>query len=409
MIREQKHWQFEFFDSKQSLTRNETDPTKILAELMAIGFANVHVHLADEELELRQSKKGQIHLSRRKRVKTLEPQVEHNRRKQSILSDDSPNHLLQTMGIIGADGKIRASMRSKFTQINEFLKLLSHALDRTALLKRDRPITLLDCGCGSSYLTLAVHDYLNSIRKHPTEIIGVDVNDAVIRSSMEKAERLGAMGLSFRCGTIGAMDVPADIVLALHACDTATDDAITQAIRSRATLLLSVPCCHKHLNRQLGGDGASSVLRPILRHGLLKERMAEMVTDSFRALALRIMGYRTDVVEFVHLEHTARNVMIRAVRTPALEIESAIQEYQELKRFWNVVPYIETALGEEFQRRLSSKGVFEGEGLVAHRQTERDSEDDERGKDLDGDARAGAQAVYEGQESDQQQTGCDGG
>jgi SAM-dependent methyltransferase len=242
-------------------------------------------------------------------------------------------------------------MRGKFTQLNEFLKQLSHTLDAAGFAKLDRPVEILDCGCGSSYLTLAAHHYLTHIRGIPARLIGVDVNDELIRASIQKADRLGAGELNFTTGRIGELTVRPDVVLALHACDTATDDAVVQAIRSEAKILLSVPCCHRHLNQQLKMDGPGAVLRPLLRHGLLHQRTADLLTDTFRALVLRIHGYKTDVVEFVGTEHTPRNLMIRAVSGAPADPQF-IQEYQELKQFLGVTPFIETALGAEFSERI---------------------------------------------------------
>ena len=154
-------------------------------------------------------------------------------------------------------------------------------------------------------------------------------------------------GLAFECGDVSRV-LPAhvDVMIALHACDTATDDAIAQAIAAEATVVLSVPCCHHHLNDQLRAEGPAEILRPILRHGILRERTADLVTDAFRAHALRIMGYRSDVVEFISPEHTARNLMIRAVRAGPAGDARHVREYIEMKRFWGVTPYIEQAIGE---------------------------------------------------------------
>jgi hypothetical protein len=149
------------------------------------------------------------------------------------------------------------------------------------------------------------------------------------------------------------VEARADVVLALHACDTATDDAIAQAVRCEAKLLLSVPCCHHHLNEQVRAEGPAAVLRPVLRHGILRERAADLATDGFRALALRILGYRTDVVEFVSPEHTARNLLIRAVRGAPVGEPVFVAEYAEMKRFWGVTPYIEQALGEGFRQVIA--------------------------------------------------------
>ena len=273
----------------------------------------------------------------------------HNRVKDVPLPEGKPDRLLEVMGIATPDGRVRPTMRAKFTQINEFLKQFRHALDDTDLARLDREVTILDCGCGSSYLTLAAHHYLKVLGV-PARVLGVDVNDDVVRKSADRAGELGANGLFFECRKIGTVDVAADVLIALHACDTATDDALAQAVRSGAQLLLSVPCCHHDLNKVIGPTGPSEVLRPVLRHGIMLQRAADLVTDAFRALALRIAGYRTDVVEFVATEHTPRNLMIRAVRGLAPGDAEHVAEYREMKRFWRVTPYIEKVLGEPFQQ-----------------------------------------------------------
>jgi hypothetical protein len=261
------------------------------------------------------------------------------------------------MGILTRAGHVRPRLRGKYMQINEFLKQLTHVLDEAELRTLGRPVAILDCGCGASYLTLAVHHYLQDVLGLAAHIRGVDVNDELIRKSIERSDRLGAECLEFSCGPIGAVDARADIVLALHACDTATDDALAQAVRSEARILLSVPCCHHDLNDVLRPQGPAEVLRPLLRHGILQQRTADLVTDAFRALALRIMGYRTDVVEFVSTEHTARNLMIRAVRGAPIGEEALVSEYLEMRHFWGVTPYIERALGEPFQQLLTASGM----------------------------------------------------
>jgi hypothetical protein len=199
---------------------------------------------------------------------------------------------------------------------------------------------------------LAVHYYLNEVLHLPAHILGVDVNEEVIQKSMKRAESLGD-GIDFTCGPIGRVDAHADIVIALHACDTATDDALAQAVRSEARLILCVPCCHHDLNRSVRARGEAEVLRPILRHGILRERTADLLTDAFRSLALRILGYRTEVVEFVSPEHTARNLMIRAVRGASVGDAALIREYRDLRTFFGVTPAIERKLGERFQEMVN--------------------------------------------------------
>ena len=360
-LRGERHVQFAYQSAKKVVTKN-FPPAEVdapLDELLGHGFAGVHISLRTEEIDIRTSRKGRVHVGRHTMGEARSAEAEpHNRVKDVPLPEGTADRLLEVMGIATADGHVRASMRAKFTQINEFLKQLRHALDDTDLTRTGRAVEILDCGCGSSYLTLAAHHYLNDVLNVPARILGVDINDDVIRKSIDKADKLGANGLTFECRRIGTADVTADIVLALHACDTATDDAIAQAVRSEARLLLSVPCCHHDLNKVIRADAAGGVLRPMLRHGIMLQRTADLITDAFRALALRIMGYKTDVVEFVATEHTPRNLMIRAVRAAgSREAASGVAhvgEYQEMKRFWGVTPYIEKALGEPFQQLVKA-------------------------------------------------------
>lgn len=353
-VRGQRCLQFSYFDGRKDVSRNYPVAAAAAAALeavLAVHFSAVHITTATEDVDVRLTRKGRVCVGRHRREKetAIEP---HNRTKDLPLPEGRANRLLEIMGIATTDGRVRPSMRAKFTQINEFLKQLCHAWDEAGLNALGRPVDILDCGCGSSYLTLAAHHYLNEVLGVPARILGVDVNDEVIRKSMTKAAQLGAASVNFACQRIDRVDTAADIVLALHACDTATDDAIALAIRCRAKLLLCVPCCHKDLNRQLRARGSAEVLRPLLRHGILRQRTADLVTDAFRALSLRVMGYRTEVVEFVGTEHTARNVMLRAIAGLPPGDPAAVSEYQALKRFWGVTPYIEKALGEPFLTRL---------------------------------------------------------
>jgi SAM-dependent methyltransferase len=358
-LRGERHLQFAWFDGRKTLTRNYLPQETLvpLEELLAVGFASVHLSTRGEEIDIRLTRKGRLLLGRRagnNPIAAPDTGNAHNRIKEVPLPEGRADSLLEAMGIVTREGRVRPTMRPKYTQINEFLKHLVHVLEDAGLAAPGRVVEILDCGCGSSYLTLAVHHYLNDVLQIPARILGVDVNDEVIRKSVTRADRLGTEGISFTCARIGAVDIRADIVLALHACDTATDEALAQAVRSEARLILSVPCCHHNLNRTLRPRGQTEVLRPLFRHGILRERMADLVTDAFRALALRILGYRTEVVEFVSLEHTARNVMIRAVRGPSLGVASLIAEYREMRQFFGVTPAIERMLGESFQQLVNT-------------------------------------------------------
>jgi hypothetical protein len=353
MLRSVPHLQFTRFDGRKDFARNEplAEAASELDSVLASGYSGIHLETKSEEIDLRTSKKGKVFVGRKpvRREAVAEP---HNRVKDVPLPEGHADRVLEIMGIATADGRVKPTMRAKFTQINEFLKHLGHLLDDAEMKTFDRPLEILDCGCGSSHLTLAAYHWLDDVLGIPARLIGVDVNEEVIRKSVQRAERLGAADLNFTCGPIGSVAAKPDIVFALHACDTATDDALARAVAAEAKLILAVPCCHHHLNEQIQSD----VLRPILRHGILHQRAADLATDAFRALALRIMGYRTEVVEFISPEHTARNLMIRAVRGAPAGEAAFVREYQDMKRFWNATPFIETALGEPFQRMLNQHG-----------------------------------------------------
>ncbi|MGN6366970.1 MAG: class I SAM-dependent methyltransferase [Phycisphaerae bacterium] len=354
-LRGERMVQVSRFDGKKDFSKN-VEPGELVAELadvLAAGFANVHVTTRGEEIDFRLTKKGQLQVGRRKREPAAAgaERVEgHNRVKEVPLPEGKADHVLQAMGIMTREQTVRPTMRAKFTQINEFLRVMETVLGGLEM-EGGRELQILDCGCGSSYLTIAAHHWLNDVKRIPARVLGVDVNEEVIRKSVEKVDAAGGErhGLEFAAGRIGSLEgVKPDIVLALHACDTATDDAIAQAIRSEAKVLLAVPCCHRDLN----GKIEVAVLKPIERHGILRQRFADLATDAFRALVLRIMGYRADVIEFISPEHTARNLMIRAVRTGAGSPEAA-REYREFKAFTGVTPYLEKALGEEFAKRVA--------------------------------------------------------
>jgi SAM-dependent methyltransferase len=348
VLRDAPHLQFTYFDGRQTLTKNFllTELEQPVRELLSIQFSDIHLSLASREHNIRVSKQGKVHVATRKQ--DLEKPIEsHNRTKNVPLPEGTANPVLEMMGILTASGQVKPTMRSKYVQINEFLKHLLHVLDDSGLLKLDRPIEILDCGCGAAYLTIAVHHFLNDVLKRPARVIGVDVNEDVIRKSIARTESNASGMLNFHTGKIGEIQAKPDIVLALHACNRATDDAILQAIRSEAKLFLGVPCCHQDLNQQLQAGGEALVMRPILRHGIFRERQAEILTDTFRSLWLRRHGYRAEVVEFTSPEHTARNVMIRAFRAGPAANSLAEEEFNALKAFWGVNVWLEEATHQQ--------------------------------------------------------------
>jgi SAM-dependent methyltransferase len=227
-----------------------------------------------------------------------------------------------------AGGQVRRSMMHKFRQINRFLELVD---DIVPSLETGRELRVVDFGCGKSYLTFALHHLLTAIHGRAVRIIGLDRKSDVVRHCAEIAGRLECRGLEFREGDIAGHQEsePVDLAVSLHACDTATDDALAQALRWQSRVILAVPCCQHELARSM----ASRELAALSRHGILHERFAALATDALRALVLEISGYSTQVVEFIDLEHTAKNVLIRAVRRdrddPSLR-DARLAEYKAL-------------------------------------------------------------------------------
>jgi SAM-dependent methyltransferase len=233
---------------------------------------------------------------------------------------------------------VRKSRYDKFRQVNRFLELVD---DVVPSLRPDGTLRVVDFGCGKSYLTFAIHHLLTVLRGREVDLVGLDLKEDVIAACSALAERSGAAGLRFERGDIAGFDPgeDVDLVVSLHACDTATDEALAQAVRWGADAILAVPCCQKEAYRQL----ESSLLDPLLRHGLAKERFGALVTDALRAQLLELAGYRAQLVEFVALEHTAKNVLIRAVKgKPAgPDVRRA---YEELRDSLGLDPALERLL-----------------------------------------------------------------
>lgn len=347
-----RHLQFSYLSQKQDITKNYrgSEAESRLDEALALPFASIAVQSTTGQRLFQVTPKGRAILHRCPDVSRVEPDLAHDARKQLALPAGHPDAFLLASGVMDEQGRIRAGMHDKFTQVNELLKLLIHTgeLDRLA----DRTIQILDCGCGSAYLSFALYHYLSDVRHLPTRLVGIDVNATLVRKNNEQSAQLGFAGASFEHSSILAYrpQVAPEIVLALHACDTATDEALFQGVVGRAQLILCAPCCHHHLQQQLR---PVAPLGPIFHEGILRRRLGDLLTDTFRALILRILGYRTDVVEFVAPEHTDKNLLIRAVRHGPLPDSAAVGEYLALKNFWGVTPYLETLLGEQLAPYLA--------------------------------------------------------
>lgn len=269
------------------------------------------------------------------------PQAEHNRTKQYILSETEPIPALIDMGVFTKDGRIAAPMRDKFVQINRFLEIVRDAIKEDGYLESEvrPPLRIIDFGCGKSYLTFVLYHYLVNILGIEVDMTGLDLKADVIAKCTAAAQKYGYTSLHFELGDIAQYDMnaSADMVVTLHACDTATDFALHNAVCRGARMILSVPCCQHELNAQIKTDE----LKIITRYGIIKERMAALMTDAIRANLLESRGYKTQVLEFVDLSHTPKNLLIRAIKKrPALDNagRNALIEAKALMEQFNLRP-----------------------------------------------------------------------
>lgn len=263
----------------------------------------------------------------------------HNRQKRYILQEGIPVDFLVDLGVMTPQGKVVKARYDKFRQINRFLEFIEDILPQ---LPKNRQIHIIDFGCGKSYLTFAMYYYLKELAGYDIAITGLDLKKDVIARCNDLARRYGYDGLEFLHGDIASYEGTdsVDMVVTLHACDTATDYALYKAVRWNARVILSVPCCQHELNRQLQCDGLSAVLQ----YGLLKERMAALCTDGLRAELLNAAGYKTQILEFIDMEHTPKNILIRAVRERRVDHLVLSEKYEQCRALLNVSPTLEQLL-----------------------------------------------------------------
>src|SRR5215211_6109533 len=347
------HLQFSYFDEKKDITKNYLEDAAAKAdELLALPFRNIFVESREGNLQVNISKKGKALVSRPKSAVVPTVDLSHDHQKNRLLSAENAAPFLKAVGIMTNDGRIRAEMQRKFKQINEYLRLVDETDSFQAL--SSQPIHVVDFGCGNAYLTFAIYYYLREILKLDAHVTGVDIKADLIESHQKKAESLGWDQLHFQTGQIADYKpaVIPNVVIALHACDTATDDALAQGIQWDSKLIVCAPCCQHELQEQMSHIPMPTSLLPVFHDGILFERMGDILTDTFRANILRIMGYRTDVTQFVPIEHTAKNLMIRSVKASPPGNARWIEEYRNLKAFWQVTPYLERLLGDPYGQFL---------------------------------------------------------
>ena len=306
---------------------------ELIRERLGSDFLSCHLFTTREDIQLDFDRKGNSKLVARPPTFDAPQPASHDRKKRRAI-ETIGNVYLQALGVTDERGAARPAMGDKLRQINKFVEIVSGLVASSTLAGRDA-LSLVDMGSGKGYLTFAVYDYLNNNLGVRATVTGIEARTELVELCNETAVRAGFDRLDFRAGFIQDIDLPAtDILIALHACDTATDDAIFKGIRAGASVIITAPCCHKEIRPQIKSPDK---LRVVLRHGILLEREAEALTDSLRALLLEYAGYDVKVFEFISTEHTRKNTMIAAVRREgSANVEEKLAEFDELKAYFGV-------------------------------------------------------------------------
>ncbi len=308
------------------------DGLAVVRELLGASFLSGHLFATSGDAQIEYSRKRKPHLSVSRPTCTDIPSKSHDREKQRPIVAAGSGYL-QALGVLDGAGEVREKMGGKFRQINRFIEIVAGLFDSSELAGRQE-ITVVDMGSGKGYLTFALYDYLNNVRGIRANVLGVEVRPELVKLCAEIARESGFERLEFREAYIGDYQPDgADILIALHACNTATDDAIHKGIAAGAAIIICAPCCHKEIRRQIVPPPA---LRGILRHGILLEREAECLTDALRALLLEHSGYDAKVFEFISTEHTRKNTMIVGLRGGTPDREKALGEIGALKAFYGI-------------------------------------------------------------------------
>ena len=335
MIRDSLYFQVSRYTDKQVFHENMTaeDALETLSGWILHDFRQAQIRMQDEMVTVLVSKKGKATVKSKKAACIETQNLEHNRKKQYIIEEGTAVPFMIDLGVMTESGKIIRTRYDKYRQINRFLEFIEDILPE---LPTDRTVHIIDFGCGKSYLTFALYYYLKVLKHYDIRITGLDLKQKVIEDCQALADRYGYDGLQFLCGDIadynGTDEV--DMVVTLHACDTATDYALYKAVKWHASVILSVPCCQHELNRKMQCETLSGAFQ----YGLIKERTAALMTDAMRGQLLEMKGYKTQLLEFIDMEHTPKNILIRGVKSKGLLPKAArkqqMENYQKCRDFF---------------------------------------------------------------------------
>lgn len=347
MIKDELLFQFSYHYDKKIIHNNLTsrEGESKAQELMKNYFKQGAIYTTDADYQILISKKGKSSILKKPPTRQ-NIDFSHNRKKKYILEEDKPCEFLIKLGVMNKNGKVLSQRYDKFKQLNRFLEMVS---DCIPYLDKDRTINIIDFGCGKSYLTFALYYYLVEELNLDINIIGLDLKKDVINFCNKIAHELNYNKLKFIHGDIKGFEGidKIDMVVSLHACDTATDDALVKAVNWNADVILAVPCCQHELFNKIHNP----IMKPMEKHGIIKEKLSSLVTDSVRGNILEIMGYSVQMLEFIDMEHTPKNILIRAFKDDKSN-EVALKEYKGFKEFWNIEPYLEKAMGEKFKEKF---------------------------------------------------------
>ncbi|AFS78249.1 hypothetical protein Curi_c12380 [Gottschalkia acidurici 9a] len=331
LIKNEKYIQLAYEYKDKVLHKNLTNDECIeeLKNLFSNYFKQAMIFTIEADYQILLSKKGKVSILKKKPTKSS-IDLNHDRKKEYIIEEGVPCDFLIKLGVMNQDGKVYSKKYDKFKQINKFLELVS---DTVYKIEKKEAINIVDFGCGKSYLTFALYYYLRKLLKLNVNIIGLDLKQDVIKLCSNLAKELNYEGLHFINKDIRDFEGldKVDMVVTLHACNTATDEALVKAVSWDADIILSVPCCQHELFNKI----ENSTMKPMLKHGIIKERLSSLITDSLRANTLEILGYNTQLLEFIDMEHTPKNIMIRAIKSKDIK-KSDTSEYKEFKKFWNI-------------------------------------------------------------------------
>ncbi|MCC2864966.1 SAM-dependent methyltransferase [Ihubacter massiliensis] len=330
-------WQAEYTYEKKAIHENIENEQilEFCIDFVLRDFKQINLFTEEEDVQILAAKPDRPRITRKPGTLKQE-NLEHNQAKQYIIPDGTPCDFLIRLGVMNEQGKVFPKHYAKFRQINRFLEILQDVFPHLPDT-REKPLRIIDFGCGKAYLTFALYHYLNVMKSMNAEVIGLDLKEDVIAFCGQTAYDLGYTNLQFLMGDIADYTSDhADMVVTLHACDTATDYALINAVKWNTSVILSVPCCQHELFSQIKND----LHQPMFKHGIIKDRFTELLTDGLRGLKLEACGYDVAMIEFTSLEHTSKNIMIKAVKTKAANSKAA-EEYEKLKAFYQVNPTID--------------------------------------------------------------------